>query len=103
LATLFFLNAVALLIFPAIGLGLSQAQFGVWSALAIHDTSSAVGAAMQYGPLALEIATTIKLTRALCPSPSQSDRCGTAGKIRPAMAGSSGLGSSSASSRWRRL
>jgi len=67
LATVFFLNAVALLIFPAIGhhLGLSQAQFGVWSALAIHDTSSVVGAAMQYGPRALEIATTIKLTRAL--------------------------------------
>jgi len=67
LATVFFLNAVALLIFPAIGhhLGLSQTQFGVWSALAIHDTSSVVGAAMQYGAHALEIATTIKLTRAL--------------------------------------
>ena len=67
LATVFFLNAVALLIFPSIGhhLGLSQAQFGVWSALAIHDTSSVVGAAMQYGARALEIATTIKLTRAL--------------------------------------
>lgn len=67
LATVFFLNAVALLIFPPIGhhFGLSQAQFGVWSALAIHDTSSVVGAAMQYGARALEIATTIKLTRAL--------------------------------------
>jgi uncharacterized integral membrane protein (TIGR00698 family) len=67
LATVFFLNAVALLIFPGIGhhLGLSQTQFGVWSALAIHDTSSVVGAAMQYGARALEIATTIKLTRAL--------------------------------------
>lgn len=67
LATVFFLNAVALLIFPWFGhrLGLSQAQFGVWSALAIHDTSSVVGAAMQYGARALEIATTIKLTRAL--------------------------------------
>ncbi len=67
LATVFFLNAVALLIFPSMGrhLGLNQAQFGVWSALAIHDTSSVVGAAMQYGARALEIATTIKLTRAL--------------------------------------
>ena len=67
LATVFFLNAVALFIFPPIGhhFGLSQAQFGVWSALAIHDTSSVVGAAMQYGAKALEIATTIKLTRAL--------------------------------------
>jgi uncharacterized integral membrane protein (TIGR00698 family) len=67
LATVFFLNAVALFIFPPIGrhLGLTQMQFGVWSALAIHDTSSVVGAAMQYGARALEIATTIKLTRAL--------------------------------------
>jgi uncharacterized integral membrane protein (TIGR00698 family) len=67
LATVFFLNAVALFIFPWIGhhFGLSQMQFGVWSALAIHDTSSVVGAAMQYGAQALEIATTIKLTRAL--------------------------------------
>jgi uncharacterized integral membrane protein (TIGR00698 family) len=67
LATVFFLNAVALFIFPPIGhhLGLSQMQFGIWSALAIHDTSSVVGAAMQYGARALEIATTIKLTRAL--------------------------------------
>ena len=67
LATVFFLNAVALFIFPSIGhhFGLSQVQFGVWSALAIHDTSSVVGAAMQYGARALEIATTIKLTRAL--------------------------------------
>ena len=67
LATVFFLNAVALFIFPPIGrhFGLGQMQFGVWSALAIHDTSSVVGAAMQYGAHALEIATTIKLTRAL--------------------------------------
>ena len=67
LATVFFLNAVALFIFPWIGhhFMLSQTQFGVWSALAIHDTSSVVGAAMQYGARALEIATTIKLTRAL--------------------------------------
>lgn len=67
LATVFFLNAVALFIFPPMGrhFGLTQMQFGVWSALAIHDTSSVVGAAMQYGARALEIATTIKLTRAL--------------------------------------
>jgi len=67
LATVFFLNAVALFVFPPIGhhYGLDQMQFGVWSALAIHDTSSVVGAAMQYGARALEIATTIKLTRAL--------------------------------------
>ncbi|MGD1213289.1 MAG: putative sulfate exporter family transporter [Candidatus Acidiferrales bacterium] len=67
LATVFFLNAVALFIFPPLGhhFGLGQQQFGVWSALAIHDTSSVVGAAMQYGARALEIATTIKLTRAL--------------------------------------
>jgi uncharacterized integral membrane protein (TIGR00698 family) len=67
LATVFFLNAVALFVFPPIGhhFGLGQTQFGIWSALAIHDTSSVVGAAMQYGARALEIATTIKLTRAL--------------------------------------
>ena len=67
LATVFFLNAIALFIFPPLGhhFGLGQRQFGVWSALAIHDTSSVVGAAMQYGARALEIATTIKLTRAL--------------------------------------
>jgi uncharacterized integral membrane protein (TIGR00698 family) len=67
LATVFFPNAVALFVFPPLGhhFRLSQIQFGVWSALAIHDTSSVVGAAMQYGARALEIATTIKLTRAL--------------------------------------
>ena len=67
LATVFFLNAVALFVFPSMGhhFGLSQEQFGIWSALAIHDTSSVVGAAMQYGGRALEIATTMKLTRAL--------------------------------------
>ena len=66
-ATVFTLNAVALLVFPAVGhwLGFSQAQFGYWSALAIHDTSSVVGAGMQYGPEALEIGTTVKLARAL--------------------------------------
>lgn len=67
LGTVFVLNAVALFIFPSIGhlLHLSQQEFGTWSAIAIHDTSSVVGAASAYGEEALKIATTIKLTRAL--------------------------------------
>lgn len=67
MGTVFVLNAVALLIFPAIGgwLHLTQDQFGLWAALAIHDTSSVVGAAARYGPRALEIGTTVKLARAL--------------------------------------
>jgi uncharacterized integral membrane protein (TIGR00698 family) len=67
LATIFILNAIALFIFPPIGeaLGLSQQQFGTWAAIAIHDTSSVVGAGAAYGEQALEVATTIKLTRAL--------------------------------------
>jgi uncharacterized integral membrane protein (TIGR00698 family) len=67
LGTVFILNAIALFVFPLIGLrlGLSQTQFGVWSAIAIHDTSSVVGAASKYGAEALQIATTVKLTRAL--------------------------------------
>jgi uncharacterized integral membrane protein (TIGR00698 family) len=67
LGTVFILNSVALFLFPPIGslLHLSQAQFGLWSALAIHDTSSVVGAAAKYGPNALAIGTTTKLTRAL--------------------------------------
>ena len=67
MVTVFVLNAVALLIFPAIGhlLGLSQEQFGTWAAIAIHDTSSVVGAGAAYGEDALQIATTVKLTRAL--------------------------------------
>lgn len=67
LATVFVLNSVALYLFPPIGhfLDLSQHQFGVWAALAIHDTSSVVGAAASYGPLALEEATILKLARAL--------------------------------------
>ena len=66
-ATVFTLNAVALLIFPWIGkmLDFSQAEFGYFAALAIHDTSSVVGAAFQYGEEALEIGTTVKLARAL--------------------------------------
>ena len=67
LATVFVLNSVALLIFPAIGWGLrlTQTQFGLWAALAIHDTSSVVGAGAKYGPLALQVGTTVKLARAL--------------------------------------
>src|SRR5262249_56288071 len=65
--TVFLLTALALLIFPAIGraLGLSEPQFGLWAALAIHDTSSVVGAAARYGNVALVVATTVKLARAL--------------------------------------
>src|SRR5712671_7631806 len=67
LGTVFVLNSVALLIFPTIGaaLKLTQAQFGLWAALAIHDTSSVVGAAAKYGTVALAIATTVKLAWAL--------------------------------------
>ena len=67
LATVFLLNAVALFIFPPIGhaVGLTDAQFGLWSALAIHDTSSVVGAAVAWGGKAVAIATTVKLARAL--------------------------------------
>ncbi len=67
LATVFLLNAVALVVFPPIGhaAGLGQEAFGLWSALAIHDTSSVVGAGLAYGPRALEVATTVKLARAL--------------------------------------
>ena len=67
LAVVFILNALALFIFPSIGhwLGLSQQEFGTWAAIAIHDTSSVVGAGSAYGEEALKVATTIKLTRAL--------------------------------------
>ncbi len=67
LGTVFILNSVALLTFPPIGhaFGLDQTQFGLWAALAIHDTSSVVGAASKYGAGALAIGTTVKLARAL--------------------------------------
>lgn len=67
LGTVFILNSVALFIFPAIGhhFHLSQTQFGMWCAIAIHDTSSVVGAAAKYGDQALGVATTVKLARAL--------------------------------------
>ncbi|MET6995737.1 YeiH family protein [Chitinophaga defluvii] len=67
LGTIFILNAAALFIFPFVGqwLQLSQTQFGLWSAIAIHDTSSVIGAANKYGATALEVATAVKLSRAL--------------------------------------
>lgn len=67
LGVIFILNAIALFIFPPIGhfFDMSQQQFGTWAAIAIHDTSSVVGAGDAYGPEALRIATLIKLTRAL--------------------------------------
>ena len=71
LGTVFVLNAIALFLFPFIGhqLNLSQHQFGIWSAIAIHDTSSVVGAAAAYGTDALATATTVKLARALWIAP----------------------------------
>ena len=67
LGVVFILNAIALVIFPDIGhfFHLTERQFGLWSALAIHDTSSVVGATMQYGREALQVGTTVKLVRAL--------------------------------------
>jgi uncharacterized integral membrane protein (TIGR00698 family) len=67
LGTVFILNSIALLTFPPIGnvLHLTQSQFGLWAALAIHDTSSVVGAAAKYGAQALVVGTTVKLARAL--------------------------------------
>jgi uncharacterized integral membrane protein (TIGR00698 family) len=67
LGTVFVLNSVALLVFPLIGtaLHMTQEQFGLWSALAIHDTSSVVGAAAKFGAVALAVGTTVKLARAL--------------------------------------
>jgi len=67
IGTVFILNAVALLLFPPIGhfFGLSQNDFGNWAAIAIHDTSSVVGAGAAYGEAALKTAATVKLTRAL--------------------------------------
>jgi len=67
LATIFVLNAIALFLFPVLGnwLHLSQHQFGMWAAIAIHDTSSVVGAGATFGEEALKVATTVKLTRAL--------------------------------------
>lgn len=71
LATVFTLNSMALLLFPLIGhaLNLSQNVFGTWAGLAIHDTSSVVGAASAYGTQALAVGTTVKLTRAIWITP----------------------------------
>ena len=67
LGAVFILNSIALFLFPIVGFALhmSQSQFGLWSALAIHDTSSVVGATARYGPVALAVGTTVKLARAL--------------------------------------
>lgn len=67
LGVIFLLNSIALIIFPPLGhlLGLSQHEFGLWCAIAIHDTSSVVGAAYTFGEEALKVATTVKLARAL--------------------------------------
>jgi uncharacterized membrane protein YadS len=67
IGTIFILNAIALFIFPPLGhfFHLSQQQFGIWAAIAIHDTSSVVGAATHYGDEALQVATTVKLARTL--------------------------------------
>lgn len=67
LGTVFVLNSVALLVFPVIGnlLHMTQSQFGLWAALAIHDTSSVVGATAKFGAVALVVGTTVKLARAL--------------------------------------
>ncbi len=67
LAAVFLLNGIALLVFPPLGraLDMDPHAFGTWAALAIHDTSSVVGAGMAYGPTALEVGTTTKLARAL--------------------------------------
>jgi Predicted membrane protein len=67
LGVVFLLNALALVLFPPLGhlLGMDEYQFGLWTAIAIHDTSSVVGAASAYGPEALQVATTVKLARAL--------------------------------------
>jgi uncharacterized integral membrane protein (TIGR00698 family) len=67
LGVIFILNSIALFVFPAVGqwLQMSQSDFGLWCAIAIHDTSSVVGAANKYGAEALQVATTVKLARAL--------------------------------------
>jgi uncharacterized integral membrane protein (TIGR00698 family) len=71
LCTVFILNSIALVVFPIIGqaLALNENQFGIWAAIAIHDTSSVVGASAKYGSEALLIATTVKLARALWIAP----------------------------------
>ncbi len=96
LGTVFLLNAVALLVAPPIGhaLGLGQTPFGLWAALAVHDTSSVVGAALQYGPGALQVATAVKLARALWIVPV------TVALAAAARRAGSGAGSASAPRPW---
>ncbi len=67
LGVIFMLNSLALILFPPLGhwLGFSESKFGLWAALAVHDTSSVVGTGLQYGPIALQVGTTVKLARAL--------------------------------------
>jgi uncharacterized integral membrane protein (TIGR00698 family) len=67
IGTVFLLNALGLFLFPPLGhaLGLTESEFGLWAALAIHDTSSVVGAGAKFGAVALTVATTVKLVRAL--------------------------------------
>ena len=98
LGTIFVLNAVALFLFPVVGhaLGMSQHEFGTWAAIAIHDTSSVVGAGAAYGEEALEVATTIKLTRALWIIPLA---LATSFILRARRRKSACLGSSSSSSQ----
>lgn len=93
LATVFVLNAVALYLFPTIGhcLHLSQHQFAIWAAVAIHDTSSVVGAAAGYGPVALEQATVLKLARALWILPMTLVAAAVARRLDPLRSGSSRL------------
>lgn len=94
LGTVFILNSIALLIFPPIGnaLHLSQSQFGLWAALAIHDTSSVVGAAAKYGAQALVIGTTVKLARALWIVPlALATAAIVRGRSKDAVGGKSGL------------
>jgi uncharacterized integral membrane protein (TIGR00698 family) len=94
LATVFLLNAVALVSFPPLGhaLGLDETRFGLFAALAIHDTSSVVGAAAAYGPQAVAVATTVKLARALWIVPLallaarfHARRSGESGRVRPSV------------------
>lgn len=72
LATVFSLNALALILFPPLGrmAGLTEREFGLWAALAVHDTSSVVGAASAYGGVSLAVGTTVKLARAVWIAPS---------------------------------
>jgi uncharacterized integral membrane protein (TIGR00698 family) len=92
MGTVFLLNSIALLVFPAVGwwLHLSQNQFGLWAALAIHDTSSVVGAAAKYGNQALAVGTTVKLARALWIVPVSLITASVVGRLASAKGAASG-------------